>query len=397
MIATLLLAWSTAPAAHPGPPVWLELDRGEGELVLTLSGEPEALAPCLGTELPLVGPFEEGVRERVHALFAGLFAEGTPLRVDGREAVPALRELELPTVDEDTQGWVFVHARYAFPLEQEPRAVSVTWTRYDRAVWMGETLVPLTLVRGRKVDRMVSLTPEEPEFVWHVEAAARPRPIPSVVVDRAVERRLPALSLALAGASVAAFAVLRRRASGPAPAAALAGGLLLAALLRDVGTLAVGAGPAVALPGPEQAERILETLQANVYDAFGAATEDEIYDLLAVSVDAALLDEVYGQVYESLVLRDQGGAVCSIEGVDVTERAVRFPGPDEGGDGRTRFLVDWTWSVRGLVSHWGHVHRRVNRYRATYTVAHDGASWKIAGVQVHEHVRTDPDAPEAGG
>ena len=39
-------------------------------------------------------------------------------------------------------------------------------------------------------------------------------------------------------------------------------------------------------------------------------------DLLAVSVDAALLDELYADIYESLVMRDQGGAVCRVREVE---------------------------------------------------------------------------------
>ena len=145
----------------------------------------------------------------------------------------------------------------------------------------------------------------------------------------------------------------------------------------------------MALPTPDQAERLFETLHTNVYAAFDADTEDGIYDLLAESVDARLLDELYADVYESLVLREEGGAVCRVDGIEVQDAAVRLP-EDKRGD--PRFEVDCSWTVDGMVAHWGHIHRRTNRYRATYGVRHDGRSWKIDTVQVHEHERSDDDA-----
>ena len=59
--------------------------------------------------------------------------------------------------------------------------------------------------------------------------------------------------------------------------------------------------------------RVPHISDRNIYGAFDAASEDEIYDLLATSVDTALLDELYGEIYESLILRSEGGAVCRIE------------------------------------------------------------------------------------
>ena len=90
-----------------------------------------------------------------------------------------------------------------------------------------------------------------------------------------------------------------------------------------------------------------------MYDAFSARSESEVYDILAVTVDAEILDELYAEVYESLILRDEGGAVSKVEGIDVLERDVALD-----ADGAPAFDVDWSWRVHGLVSHWGHLHRR---------------------------------------
>jgi hypothetical protein len=149
----------------------------------------------------------------------------------------------------------------------------------------------------------------------------------------------------------------------------------------------------VARPSPEEARAIFETLHRGIYDAFSAETEDEIYDRLAVSVDRSLLDDLYGEIYESLILREQGGAVCSIESVEVLDGEVHLPTDPDAPPG---FQVDWTWQVNGVVSHWGHLHHRRNEYEALYTVGHDGTAWRITGVDVLEHRRIDLPDPVLG-
>ena len=56
---------------------------------------------------------------------------------------------------------------------------------------------------------------------------------------------------------------------------------------------------------PADARAVFEALHRNLYRAFEADTEDEIYDVLKQSVDASLLQEVYLDIYESLILREQ--------------------------------------------------------------------------------------------
>ena len=65
----------------------------------------------------------------------------------------------------------------------------------------------------------------------------------------------------------------------------------------------------------------------------------------------------------------------------------------------TSFGVEAAWVVNGVVSHWGHIHRRSNVYRARYRIAPfasddqaDGeaqATWKISAIEVLEHERSD--------
>jgi hypothetical protein len=147
----------------------------------------------------------------------------------------------------------------------------------------------------------------------------------------------------------AAGAVLLRRRQAVALALLLAGAVSAA--------YAWPAGP------PADARRIFQALHESVYRAFEAKTEDGIYDVLA-----------------------RGGVITEVEEVEV------IGGDVSPGGSATEFAVAWRWRVHCSISHWGHVHRRINVYAANYTVRHDGTSWKIAGVAVREYERVDPDA-----
>jgi hypothetical protein len=236
------------------------------------------------------------------------------------------------------------------------------------------------IVAGRDV-QVRGVSPEEPEWVWHAPPAVpvlRPKPVGRPV--EASEINLLAFLvfglLAVVGIGVA----IRRPEAG---LALVVIGAVGAVLVHDA-----GAKPGFTFPSEKQARTIFETLHRNIYDAFDAATEDEIYALLASSVAVSELDALYGDVYESLILREQGGAVSRIEKVEVIEGHVDLPRPEEED---RRFFVTWKWRVHCAVTHWGHTHRRLNEYEAVYTVVHDGASWKIADVDVRDQKRIDLD------
>jgi len=47
----------------------------------------------------------------------------------------------------------------------------------------------------------------------------------------------------------------------------------------------------------------------------------------------------------------------------------------------------------GTVTHWGHTHDRVNRYRARLTVAPVGGQWRLVGMELVSEERI----PQGGG
>ena len=243
----------------------------------------------------------------------------------------------------------------------------------------------------------ITFTPDEPQHVWHAPAA--PTDQPAARFERPAPRtvRLPVVTMAVV--LLLPGAVLLARRVRPAGRAALAAGLIgvvlagAAAGYRPLEVPDPWAGEGY-LPPEGEAKAIFASLHRNIYRAFDYSTESDVYDTLARSVDGALLDWVYNEVYQSLILRDADGAVCRVEKVNILDSSIAPPAA--GAEAKTSFRVRARWRVLGAVAHWGHVHKRTNEYEAVYTVARRKQAWKIVHVDVIRQERLVPDDPPSG-
>ena len=147
------------------------------------------------------------------------------------------------------------------------------------------------------------------------------------------------------------------------------------------------------LPSRAQAEQIFQTLHENIYRAFAnpgkPETEHEreqrIYAELATSVTPDLIEKLYIEILESLVLREQNGVIVQVDKIEKVDGKIEFPKEAWAN----YFYVDWHWKVLGTINHQHHIHRRMNVYRARYLVVHDGGAWRISSIKVREHRRID--------
>jgi hypothetical protein len=279
----------------------------------------------------------------------------------------------------------------SFGTKGKPRRVSLVWELFPEAE--GERLKEVRAGLAAYDDfREILFTPEEPEFIWH--ALEKPSGRTFLEVRGGPPRRrlfVPLVPVALLGGLVVFLVIAKRTGLGhgvllPVSAATVALALGVSALRWA--EVALAWTPSLEKPDAEEAGAIFESLHRNIYRAFDYRSEEDIYDVLAQSVDGELLDEIYGEVYESLILRDQGGAVCRIQSVNVLEMEIKAP-PAEAGAGGEGFEVECRWQVKGAVSHWGHTHFRTNGYRAVYTVEPRRHAWKITRARVLEHKRID--------
>ncbi|MFH1747593.1 MAG: hypothetical protein ABIG44_11175 [Planctomycetota bacterium] len=343
-------------------------------------------------------------RAETRAAYAEFFKTRNPVTIDGVEVSPTMRSLEFvpnPLLAGDDDPYSFppdARVIMVYPTAQPPRQVAMVWDLYPRDVSRAAFGLDSTLGVAAQLDaydenKIITFTTDEPEVIWH--AALRPireRITPVIAAVKPLTVRVPLLSGAiLLGWGVVLLSAFRRSRGADVRRRLLLYSLipLVAAIgLYRVGTAAVRVpwGQSVHIPDPEEAAELFVELHSNVYEAFKCKTESDIYDVLATCVDGELLDQVYNEVYQSLILRDQGGAVARIQDVNVLETAIESAGimPETN---TIAFQVQARWQVQGLVYHWGHTHARTNEYKARYTVAQRGAAWKITAVEDGEQRR----------
>jgi hypothetical protein len=342
--------------------------------------------------------------EYAHEALAALFAAENRVIVDGVTVPAAETRFDVDPGDPSllphfprfgARALYKLRLTTVHPCSAPPRRVTLVWGIYPPnealAGLPGGPPPPIEVVvnlSGAGLASTERFTRAEPEVTWH-----RPPPgfSPLVAVPwlvRAPEQPWP--WPLVGGAAIAAVAA----AIGPRALRRAAGlgalGLVVLAAVRWT------EGPGVALPTSDEALAVFQPLHSNVYRAFDYTQDEDIYDALATSVDGALLARLYDEVYRSLVMQEEGGAVSRVDEVRYTASDVRDIGV-VGAEDRVGFVVEARWEVDGSVSHWGHAHRRTNEYRAEYTVTATDAGWRITDSRMLEQRRIDAAPLPDGG
>jgi hypothetical protein len=415
MLATIGvgLGWLPATLAHPGRHLGLKISINDEEVAyeILLSAELRNMVVLndyssfrfsqSDNRFHFLDP-EEAVLTRI--AFDEFFQNSNPVTVDGVVVKSILKELEfvpylLPGVSEDPLAYPpDALVRLVYPLKGRPKQVLMVWELYAQdasraAFGLDPTVEVVAELDAYNQNKVVVFSAQEPEVIWHAGDTPTTPPVsPLVVMAEPPTIAIPLLSLCIVfvwviGLLALRFSRIQRtfRLRTLGLSVVLIGGAVLA---RDTLVVQMTAPweSAVRLPGQQQAADLFASLQRNVYRAFDYKSESDIYDVLAQSVAGELLDLVYNEVYQSLILRDQGGAIARVQSVDVLSAVRESAGvlPDSGV---AAFQVRGCWQVRGAVYHWGHVHARTNQYKALYTIAQCAGSWKITGVQDVEQQR----------
>ena len=339
-----------------------------------------------------------------------VLAEHNPVKIDGVSVRPTIvgtatdmMQSRLPARSfTEAQVMRFGELRYVavYELKNAPRRVSLTWDvfvpEYDEfgdPVGDGETSpVPVSIRVGEK-QVLAVLTADEPEYVWHSdEKAAIPADLYASRPVRPAPLSVPVLSLCVLLAGLLLAFGLYRKSHGLGVGVAL-GAIFLVLLSWPVGR--VSFERTASFPPMEEAEalELFRALHANIYRAFDYTDEGAIYDALAQSVDGPMLEEIYNDVYQSLILREEGGAVCKVRKVQIDSAElindIRVEGyelpPREPG----AFVVDVSWTVDGLVQHYGHTHSRTNAFEAVYVVAPRRDGWRIVDAHILDQQRIE--------
>ncbi len=333
--------------------------------------------------------------------------------IDGVEVAPIIERfsvirpgLELLPLFPRTgmRGLTRVHLVLAYPVKAPPKTVAMRWGAYppDYTLEPGPdgTRPPIALeARLRAEGRLtiIRFTRDEPEVIWHatgMTAEDRFAPVPDLAAaEEVTPRTIPALSLALGALLVLLVGVeLIARKGRPRPMRLALYALVLipsAWASAPVLRVPVSTGSVAEKLTPEQALEIFRPLHANIYRAFDYQTESEIYDALSRSVAGDLLDALYNQIYRSLIMQDQGGAVSSVQAVRLMDARIESLGTLD--DGTPAFNVEARWQVDGVVNHFGHSHWRTNEYLARFGVARLAPGWRITSHEILESQRLDTD------
>lgn len=147
-----------------------------------------------------------------------------------------------------------------------------------------------------------------------------------------------------------------------------------------------GCAPKVAPALPDDASVVehFKALHQPLYGVYDLGPDrDRIHGLLEGSFVGEALTQEYIEHYTTLFRMVDDETSIRIQRVDYESVEVLDRPP-----GQVR--VDADWSVGGVVTHQGHKHPRVNRYRAVYTLSDTADGLRITGTRMRnlERVRS---------
>ena len=307
---------------------------------------------------------------------------------------------------EDIEG---IEISIHYPVKSEPKRIAIAWTNQDIYELMHKAWVTPDPEENEETDDEIvqdfrniyagfefgndfvqmEFTPREPEYYW---TASLKKPAKTKVIEqKSYVNRGFALTLTLLVLTTALIVFLFLSFKYQYKKLVLIIGLSIYIL---IGLIASRFGPIILFASQpnitqkKQAVKLFKNLHQNIYRAFDYKNESDIYDTLAKSVSGPILDTIYQDIYQSLILQEHGGAICIIDDVEILNLVLDTPRHDWM---KTKFYADCQWRVKGVVRHWGHVHERINEYSALYTVSRLGNVWKITDTKIHSQIRVEPD------
>lgn len=414
MTSTLLCVVALLGAGHPndGPDLDLRIRVEDDRVIFQIIMNLVFCDEIVKVEREVVddlAPDEEGAMR--DALFA-YYQKANSVVIDGVTVAPKLTGYEVPEPELSLipllprfgmRALFKLSLELTYPVDKRPERVHLKWGPFppDYALGFENEVPPMEIpavFMTEGDEQVVIIFKEEPEYTWHrPKETARDRFIPVPVqgdVEQTIE--VPVISAAILGlllvlgvAGLVAAPGLRRRYGLVAMV-----GLLAAGACWPLARTTVVMGRAPVSLTEEEALAIFKPLHRNIYRAFDFTKESDIYDALARSVHGDLLEQLYGDVYLSLVMQEEGGALSRVKDVNVLEATVDHVGVVPGFDVEG-FQVTARWRVKGAVFHWGHSHERTNEYRAVYSVVRTGDGWRIAANQTLEQRLVETTSPSA--
>lgn len=382
-LLAILASLPTAGFAHTNPyGISLEVVLREDKLVIDVHISVDMFREIVEDDSPDLTSLSAEKRKLLLERLEPVMVRQNPVTVAG-ERLSA--QVDFRQVDQG-RATPDIVVTLSYPLEARPTQISIVWNTYGeefapddldekyRTPEIEEAPAAIKIFTEPIALEIFSL--DEPEYIWHA-GATRSSPGVSPVLAPQSTRDFPFLAfgiLSLLLLILAAFSALSHSATPGTRKLVLTFALymgLFGVAFRNQLPWTLRAP----LPADSELQEVFKSLLENIYRSFDAGEENQIFDTLSHSVAGPILTQIYDEVFRSLVMRDEGGPVSTVRAVEVLETSIsresRLP------DFKLSFRAEATWQVDGYVRHWGHVHSRVNEYRAIYGLAKISDTWKI--------------------
>lgn len=325
------------------------------------------------------------------------FNTNCPVYINGKKVPPNTQWLKFEEMEEvshlgENADLTMAKMLFHYPASEEVRNIKFGWGLWftDQAIKVetenGEetishnpNILDMLIFVGGEAHPMY-LTKEEPEFTWHAPARILTDnvEITSIEPIKKVNAGVPIISICVLAIGFF-LTITRQRGKTFLRLSIIISSFIVAFILRN--TLVIetsrSSKPLTKNLDSSSAANLFTKLHRSIYRAFESESEDAIYNNLAKSVSQKLIGPLYEEVYQSLILRDEGGAISRINRVDYIEvNAIRIENSND-------FKIYCKWQVHGKVRHWGHSHKRSNEYEADYTLSVENDLWKIASSSVN--------------
>jgi hypothetical protein len=325
-------------------------------------------------------PEQDAAREKI----ATFFTADHDIQIDGVNVQPVVERIDFYGLDlrdfaiqaerrtiSMASGRVGVILSYS--TKTPPTNVRVEWKTFNEVSM--QTVDSVIIAYDQITQTQFSRFLADNTYEW--KSPARP-PLPSIhaisadITQQMNRRKLPIGLLAplVVGGVLLGLGALRKSATLGVLACLVA---LIAIPLREFSVDSILSNRTLQI-ADDDATSIFSRLHQNVFRAFDYHHEGEVYDALAHSVHGDLLQELYLQIHQRLVMADQGGAAARIDSVDLIDGKVV---PTEQENPLPGFTYRAKWNLLGTVEHWGHLHQRTSQFDAEFYVALVEGKWKI--------------------
>lgn len=408
LVVVGLLGPAIAARAHladefPQVTVQVAIDDATVDLIVNIPAKDAKLAVFDGfspVEMDRLEPAE------LSAMVGRVFAQRCPVSIDGVVVPPTVLGAKVdmsnsrqparrfPEAQVLEKGTLKFFARYE--TKGPPSRVTIDWSIYaneydaDGEPIHGDAGLQVVAVIEAKGQEQISLlTPQQPSYIWSAEDV--PASPSDLQVRAQVHRDVTAyptltILILLIGGSVVLF---KWRHSRRVPWVAVTVTVGLSAVAWPFAQTHISSPTYINAPSDEEQLAIFESLHRNIYRAFDYTDEGAVYDALAQSVAGPMLETIYNDVYQSLIIREEEDALSKVVRVEIENMVLLPIENDTGMLGEFPYRVRCMWEVDGLVTHFGHSHARTNAFEAIYTVSSMAAQWRIIDAEVLQQRRVD--------